>query len=57
MISAKTSHRIMDMVPSPVNGITFCQANFKLMGEDLHSLAQEWIAQKKIFFVTSGGVE
>jgi mannonate dehydratase len=51
VISAKNYRRIMDLVPSPVNGVTFCQANFKLMGEDLASLAQEWIAQKKLFFV------
>ena len=51
VISAKNYRRIMDLVPSPVNGVTFCQANFKLMGEDLASLAKEWIAQKKLFFV------
>jgi len=50
-ISAKNYNRIMDMVPSPINGVTYCQANFKLMGEDLAGLAQEWIAKNKIFFV------
>src|SRR3712207_8428601 len=38
-------------VPSPINGITFCQANFIAMGEDCVALAKEWGAQKKIFFV------
>ncbi len=51
VISAKNYRRIMDLVPSPVNGVTYCQANFKLMGEDLVALAHEWLAQKKIFFV------
>jgi mannonate dehydratase len=51
VISAKNYRRIMDMVPSPINGVTFCQANFKLMGEDIAALAHEWIAQKKLFFV------
>jgi mannonate dehydratase len=51
VISAKNYNRIMDMVPSPINGVTYCQANFKLMGEDLAGLAQEWIAKNKIFFV------
>ena len=49
--SAANYRRIMKIVPSPVNGITFCQANFIAMGEDCVALAKEWGAQKKIFFV------
>jgi mannonate dehydratase len=49
--SAENYRRIMKIVPSPVNGITFCQANFIAMGEDCVSLVKEWGAQKKIFFV------
>ena len=55
--SAANYRRVLGMVPSPVNGITFCQANFKLMGEDIAALAQEWCAQKKIFFVHFRDVE
>jgi mannonate dehydratase len=51
LTSAASYRRIMKMVPSPVNGVTFCQANFVLMGEDIAALAREWCAQKKIFFV------
>src|SRR5574340_1326914 len=51
LISAKNFQRVLDMAPSPVNGITFCQANFKLMGENIEALARKWCAQKKIFFV------
>src|SRR6266852_5178250 len=51
LTSAANYRRVLKMVPSPVNGITFCQANFKLMGEDIAALAREWCAQKKIFFV------
>jgi len=51
LTSAKNYRRVLDMVPSPVNGITFCQANFKAMGEDIGALAREWCRQKKIFFV------
>jgi mannonate dehydratase len=57
LTSAASYRRIFDMVPSPVNGVTFCQANFKLMGEDIASLALEWSAQKKIFFVHFRDVE
>lgn len=49
--SAANYRRIMKIVPSPVNGITFCQANFIAMGEDCVSLVREWGKEKKIFFV------
>jgi mannonate dehydratase len=49
--SKKSYERIMAMVPSPYNGITFCQANFVLMKEDVYSLAREWCARNKVFFV------
>jgi len=49
--SAANYRRILNLVPSPVNGITFCQANFIAMGEDCVQLVREWGRQKKIFFV------
>ena len=57
LTSANAFRRILAMAPSPANGITFCQANFKLMGEDIAALAREWCAQKKIFFVHFRDVE
>jgi mannonate dehydratase len=51
LTSAANYRRVLALVPSPASGITFCQANFKLMGEDIEALAREWCAQKKIFFV------
>jgi len=56
-ISAKNYRRIMDMVPSPINGVTFCQANFLAMGEDIEALAKEWLRKKKIFFVHFRDIE
>jgi mannonate dehydratase len=55
--SAKAYRRIMEIVPSPMNGITYCQANFKLMGEDVYGLAKEWTSKNKIFFVHFRDVE
>jgi mannonate dehydratase len=49
--SAKNYERIMDIVPSPMNGITFCQANFVLMKEDIYALAKRWTSKGKVFFV------
>lgn len=51
LTSAASFRRVLNVVPSPVNGITFCQANFKLMGEDIADLAREWCREKKIFFI------
>jgi len=49
--TAEAYRRAMRLAPSPMNGITFCQANFKLMGEDLEKIIREFGGQKKIFFV------
>ncbi len=57
LTSAQNYRRVLNIVPSPVNGITFCQANFKAMGEDIEALAREWCAQKKIFFVHFRDIE
>lgn len=55
--SAKNYERIMKMVPSPVNGVTFCQANFVAMGEDIYKLSADWGRRKKIFFVHFRDIE
>jgi mannonate dehydratase len=57
LTSAENFRRVLKIVPSPVNGITFCQANFKLMGEDIAALAGEWCRENKIFFVHFRDVE
>ena len=51
LTSAEAFRRVLQIVPSPVNGIAFCQANFKLMGEDIQALIREFGGQGKIFFV------
>jgi len=57
LTSAVNHRRVLDLVPSPVNGIAFCQANFKVMGEDIEALAREWCGQKKVFFVHFRDIE
>ncbi len=51
LTSGAAFRRVLQIVPSPVNGIAFCQANFKLMGDDLESLIEEFGGRGKIFFV------
>lgn len=39
------------LAPSPSNGVTFCRANFKLMGADLPTCIRHFAAQKRLFFI------
>ena len=50
MISRENIEKaIYDVVPSEMLGVTFCQANYHIMGEDVEKLIARWA--KKIFFV------
>ncbi|MEW6752307.1 MAG: mannonate dehydratase [Candidatus Latescibacterota bacterium] len=51
MRSIDNYQRLLDLVPSPVNGITLCQGNFTLMTDDLPGVIRHFGAQKKVFFV------
>ncbi len=51
MRSVENFQRLIDLVPSPVNGIALCQGNFTLMTDDLPSVIRHFGKQGKIFFV------
>ena len=51
MRSVENFQRLIDLVPSPVNGITLCQGNFALMTDDLPAVIRQFGQQGKIFFV------
>jgi mannonate dehydratase len=51
MRSLDNYQRLVDLVPSAVNGITFCQGNFTLMTADLPAAIRHFGGQGKIFFV------
>jgi mannonate dehydratase len=51
MRSVENFQRLVDLTPSPVNGITLCQGNFALMTDDLPGVIRHFGAQQKIFFV------
>ncbi|MDX2267872.1 MAG: mannonate dehydratase [Bryobacter sp.] len=57
LTSARNYERVMEMVPSKINGVTYCQANFLAMGEDIYALAKRWCDRKKIFFVHFRDIE
>lgn len=43
--------RAYSLAPSPSNGVTFCRANFKLMGADLTRCIRRFAEQKRLFFL------
>ncbi|HHZ91277.1 TPA: mannonate dehydratase, partial [Candidatus Poribacteria bacterium] len=57
MRSIENFQRLVDLVPSPINGITMCQGNFTLMTDDLPSVIRRFGQQDKVFFVHFRDVE
>ncbi|HUF10977.1 MAG TPA: mannonate dehydratase [Rhodothermales bacterium] len=51
LTSPDAYRRLFAAFPSDSNGMTFCQANFMLMGGDIYDLAEEFGRMGKIFFV------
>ncbi len=51
MRSVDAFQRLVELVPSEVNGITFCQGNFTLMTGDVPEVIRQFGEQDKIFFV------
>jgi mannonate dehydratase len=51
MRSVENYQRLLDLVPSPMNGITLCQGNFTLMTDELPSVIRHFGKPEKIFFV------
>ena len=51
MRSVEHFQKLLDLVPSPVNGIALCQGNFTLMTDDLPAVIRHFGRQNKIFFV------
>lgn len=51
LTSAANYRRVMSIVPSPVNGVTFEMSVFYLMGENIKALAQEWCRAGKVFYI------
>jgi mannonate dehydratase len=49
--SPEAFERAYSLAPSPSNGVTFCRANFKLMGADLDECIKRFGKGKRLFFV------
>jgi mannonate dehydratase len=51
MTTADAFRRMAEIYPSPCNGITMCQGNFSLMGEDIPALVRDFGGRNLIHFV------
>jgi mannonate dehydratase len=51
MTTVENFRKMVDLVPSPNNGITMCQGNFSLMGADIPTVVHEFGKRKLIHFV------
>lgn len=51
LISAAAMERAVNLVPSPASGITFCQATYQTMGEDITAVARQFSEAAKLFFI------
>ena len=51
MTSVDNFKKLVDLVPSPSNGITMCQGNFSLMGADIPTTVNYFGKRKLIHFV------
>jgi mannonate dehydratase len=51
MSSIENYQRLIDLVPSPANGIALCQGNFSLMTDDLPAVIRRFGRQGRIHFV------
>jgi mannonate dehydratase len=51
LINPDAFQRVIDIAPSPYNGITFCQGNFSAMGADVPAEIRRFGKQGQIHFV------
>jgi mannonate dehydratase len=57
MRSVENFQRLIDLLPSPANGITLCQGNFALMTSDLPGTIRRFGEQGRVHFVHMRDVE
>jgi mannonate dehydratase len=51
MRSVENFERLLELYPSPMNGIALCQGNFRLMADDLPATIRRLGSTGKVFFV------
>ncbi|RDC61598.1 mannonate dehydratase [Adhaeribacter pallidiroseus] len=51
LTSAAAFDKVWEKFPVESNSITFCQATFKIMGENLKNISRNWLQQNRIAFL------
>ncbi len=51
MCSVENFQKLVDLHPSPMNGICLCQGNFALMTDDVPGAIRQFASQNRLFFV------
>ncbi|WP_420459745.1 mannonate dehydratase [Neolewinella sp.] len=57
LTSAAACDRVLAHRESPSNGLTFCQATFRAMGEDLIKISTPWLKAGKVHFLHLRDIE
>lgn len=57
LTSAFAFEKVWERYPVSSNKITFCQATFKMMDEDLFALSEKWLKQDRIDYLHLRDVE
>ncbi len=57
LTSASAFDKVWQKFPVKSNAITFCQATFKTMGEDLKAISRNWLQQDRIAFLHLRDIE
>ena len=57
LIKPEAFQRVIDMYPSPCNGITLCQGSFRAQGADVIQVIKQFVPQNKVFFIHFRDVE
>jgi mannonate dehydratase len=57
LTSAASFEKVFAHYPGPNNGVTFCQATFKTMDENLKAVSAKWIKENRIFFIHLRDIE
>ncbi len=51
LTNAANFEKLFNGYPSAANGVAFCQATFKTMGEDIKAVSANWLKDNRIFFI------
>jgi mannonate dehydratase len=57
LTDARAFEKVWQKFPVPSNKITFCQATFKTMGEDIKAVSAKWLQENRVAFIHLRDIE